>query len=481
MTQALPTKNKVDNTGAPTKAEFRTALGDIWQYLNDLFGADGTAKTALSTVGALGHNVVKKSAAYTIVAGDRGKIILAEGTTWTLDLLAIATAGIGFPLIVVNRASGNITIDGNGTEKIKYAGATDAANGDATLVLAPGQSVMLVAMDEGAGTVYWSAPFISAGGAAVSITASVAANALTVTVKAGSVLTFRSATAATGTQGAVTLAADASLVVSSSSTLGVPANNTPFRLWLVVFDDAGTYRLGVINCLGGTAPSVSIYPLSAMSIASSTAEGGAGAADSARTFYTGTAVASKAYAIAGVLSFETGLAAIGTWAAGPTRIEGMRPGLALPGDTVQAVVSQTGAVATGSTSIPADDTIPQNTEGDQYMSQAITPVSAGNLLEIESQTILASPVTNGAIIAALFQDSTASALAVAAANANASASVPLSVPLAHHMLAGVTASTTLKIRAGTTTGGTNTFNGAASARQYGGALASFLKIKEICT
>ena len=34
----------------------------------------------------------------------------------------------------------------------------------------------------------------------------------------------------------------------------------------------------------------------------------------------------------------------------------------------QIVATQTGAVATGTTTFPEDDTIPQNTEGDEYMT-----------------------------------------------------------------------------------------------------------------
>ena len=50
---------------------------------------------------------------------------------------------------------------------------------------------------------------------------------------------------------------------------------------------------------------------------------------------------------------------------------------------VQVVNTQTGAVATGTTVMPIDDTIPQNTEGDQYMTLAITPTHASNKLLIE--------------------------------------------------------------------------------------------------
>ena len=37
------------------------------------------------------------------------------------------------------------------------------------------------------------------------------------------------------------------------------------------------------------------------------------------------------------------------------------------GKLLQQVNFQSGAVATGTTIFPEDDTIPQNTEGDQYM------------------------------------------------------------------------------------------------------------------
>ncbi len=47
---------------------------------------------------------------------------------------------------------------------------------------------------------------------------------------------------------------------------------------------------------------------------------------------------------------------------------------------VQVVNTQDGAVATGTTVLPWDDTIPQNTEGDQYMSLSITPTNASNKL-----------------------------------------------------------------------------------------------------
>ncbi len=56
---------------------------------------------------------------------------------------------------------------------------------------------------------------------------------------------------------------------------------------------------------------------------------------------------------------------------------------------VQVVNTETGAVATGTTVMPADNTIPQNTEGDEYMTLAITPTNTNNklLIEVEWQIL----------------------------------------------------------------------------------------------
>ena len=46
------------------------------------------------------------------------------------------------------------------------------------------------------------------------------------------------------------------------------------------------------------------------------------------------------------------------------------------------------------------------------------------------------------------------------------------------MTAGTTSATTFRVRAGLNSAGTTTFNGASSARYYGGTLASSITIKE---
>jgi hypothetical protein len=146
------------------------------------------------------------------------------------------------------------------------------------------------------------------------------------------------------------------------------------------------------------------------------------------------------------------------------------------GAIVQGTYSNTNAVATGTTVMVRDDTIPQNTEGDQYMSLAITPKSATNILVIEAIFEGASSV-NTDIIVALFQDSTANALA-ATIHRNVTSNGQVTIPLRYSMVAGTTSSTTFKIRAGGTNAGTTTFNGNAAARIFGGITQSTMNIWE---
>lgn len=148
------------------------------------------------------------------------------------------------------------------------------------------------------------------------------------------------------------------------------------------------------------------------------------------------------------------------------------------GAVVQTKNTQTGLVATGATVVPVDDTIPQNTEGDQYMSLAITPTSATNKLKIEVVFFGSSDTSTKWITVALFQDTTAGALAcIAGFTETATAASPIC--LTHYMTAGTVAATTFKVRAGTNTATTVTFNGQSGLRLFGGVVASSITISEL--
>jgi hypothetical protein len=144
---------------------------------------------------------------------------------------------------------------------------------------------------------------------------------------------------------------------------------------------------------------------------------------------------------------------------------------------VQVVNTLSVTKSTGITAITADDSIPQITEGDEYMTLAITPTSATNKLLIQV-TANVSQSNNGQLCVALFQDATANALACAV-NANTPNDLVRPICLTYYMVAGTTSATTFRVRAGGNTGATTTFNGAAGSRFYGGVLTSSITITEI--
>ena len=143
------------------------------------------------------------------------------------------------------------------------------------------------------------------------ITATVAANALTVTLNP-TTLDFRSATLTSGTVVSRLVSSAISVTVSSGSTLGT-VSAVQSRIVVLALDNAGTVELAVVNIAGGT-------DLTETGLISTTAEGGAGAADSASVVYSTTARTSLAYRVVGYI--ESTQATAGTWATAPSTIQG---------------------------------------------------------------------------------------------------------------------------------------------------------------
>ena len=143
------------------------------------------------------------------------------------------------------------------------------------------------------------------------------------------------------------------------------------------------------------------------------------------------------------------------------------------GKMVQVVNVQDGTLATGTTAMPLDNTIPQITEGTEFMTLAITPTNSSNKLLIEVVAIV--HISSNVPQVALFQDSTSNALASALEETGGHAAC---ISLNHYMTAGTTSSTTFKVRIGGTTG-TTYFNGSGSGAKHGGVLASSVTITEI--
>ena len=144
----------------------------------------------------------------------------------------------------------------------------------------------------------------------------------------------------------------------------------------------------------------------------------------------------------------------------------------------QVVFTASTGYASGTTVMPWDNTIPQNTEGDQFMSVTITPKSSTSKLRITALGYFWSLGTN-VISGAIFQDTTANALASGYTYFQANQGSILSV--VYYMTSGTTSSTTFKFRAGQNGSGTSYFNGSSTAGLFNATCQSFMMVEEIGT
>ena len=479
-------------SGASTEPGVGADWATVWDVIAEK-GASGSgsgdmvAANNLSDVAntATSFNNIKQAASET-ATGVVELATTAEATTGTDTVRAVTPAGLKAhvdTVVATLPAVAFRTIAVSGQSDVVADTATD------TLTLAAGSNVTITT-NASTDTITIAA---SGGGSAPNIVepinlglaASVSGNALTIAVKTASgsdpsvgdpvLIPFRDATVATGTPSVLTLTGATSLTVSSGSTLGT-SNSTPFRAWIVGLNDGGTFRLGIVNCVTSNG----VFPLREGMLQSSTAEGGAGAADSAGVIYTGTAVTSKAMRILGYLEYQSGLATAGTYSSAPTLLHIASSNTKRPGDIVQTRVYRSAAYATGTGTIPHDDTIPQNTEGTQFMTLDITPTSVINRLLHDCPLLPATSSSAAWIIAALFQDSAPDAISSNATFCHSTVNAGVAIPLNFEMAAGTTSTTTFKVRIGGSAAGTISFVGASdNTRRLGGSKYQVYTIQEI--
>jgi hypothetical protein len=150
----------------------------------------------------------------------------------------------------------------------------------------------------------------------LSLAASVAANALTISLKdstgvnpslgSPAIVAFRNSTLTSGDITLLKITSSLSTVISSGSTAG-SSSGIQFPLWVGVMNVSGTAEL----CWSGT-------PWNESELVTTTAEGGAGAAGSKTTIYSTTARTNVAARIVGKMLFTEATA--GTWASVPSNI-----------------------------------------------------------------------------------------------------------------------------------------------------------------
>lgn len=218
-------------------------------------------------------------------------------TTQTVVLPVTSTLALGMSYLIKNNSTGTITVQSSGANTI--------------VTVLPGKyTIFTCILITGTTAASWDYREIPSATQIQPISASVAANALTIYASALA-LDFRSTTLTSGTVTTVS-GTPANLVISSGSTLGT-VSATQSRIVVIAMNNAGTIELAAVNISGGTQ-------LDETNLISTTAEGGAGAADSATVVYSATARTSLAYRVIGYI--ESTQATAGTWATAPSTIQG---------------------------------------------------------------------------------------------------------------------------------------------------------------
>lgn len=141
--------------------------------------------------------------------------------------------------------------------------------------------------------------------------------------------------------------------------------------------------------------------------------------------------------------------------------------------------------STGATTIPNDDTIPQITEGNEFLTLPYTRRSASSFLYIEADGYAGEQANSGsAVIAALFQDAIAGALVAGFADTANGADQVFGINfsaghfhLSIRIASGAAGATTFRLRIGCDAGSVRV-NGVNAARRLGGALITSIKLTE---
>lgn len=134
---------------AITEAQFKTAITDLREFLAGLLGTAGTQAAALTALGSMISGASTKTASHTVVAGDRGALLVfnVNFVGWTyVNMTAAATLGAGFAIAIRNDgpAGSTISINPAGSELIDGALSRELEPGDNCLVICTGSGWVTV-------------------------------------------------------------------------------------------------------------------------------------------------------------------------------------------------------------------------------------------------------------------------------------------------------------------------------------------------
>lgn len=291
----------------------------------------------------------------------------------------------------------------------------------------------------------------------------------------------QSATETTGTFSNLTRTSSMSRTIPSGATVGTSDGN-PSRIYFGVLDNAGALEACIWNPITTEAAGLGaafrqvtgILRVSPASVFNTLAIGTG--ADSAGVIYSGSVRSNvRVIPLAYIDSEQT---TAGLWADAIVRVVLIGPQTPNTGDIVQESTDFSGAVATGTTVVALDDTVPDSADGDAYLTPAvITKHSQSNIVEVEFVANFASTVASDGFVG--FVDSTSGGGAVLTQAGNIVATGDQIILSGKKRLVHDLQTVDFSLRAGSSAAGTTTFNGRASARLYGGTMGSYMTVREI--
>jgi hypothetical protein len=307
------------------------------------------------------------------------------------------------------------------------------------------------------------------------LSASATAGALTVSVlttagNAPSVLDpiffyFRDNTVGNGDVVRIAVTSALSVVIGSGNTLGVVSFA---RLYIVALNNAGTVQLGAFIASGANG----IWcPQENLKYTTSVP------GSSAQTIVSTSAISTAApWRFIGELEWTAALTP-GTWVV-PNIVQLWTAGMKKPGDLVQSIFDLVTATNLSGINLLSYLSLPTSTTGNQFMSQAITPVSAANRLSIDAKGMFCNTHTGGNWCAMTLVQSGVSNALSGDVVFQTTATGGLTNSIHYEMLAATASSTTFSVYAGGFNAGTHYMNFDGTVGMFGGVANSYLRIQE---
>ena len=266
-----------------------------------------------------------------------------------------------------------------------------------------------------------------------------------------------------GSYSVITLTAAKSFVIPSTATYGI-TSSTPCRVWWVAFNDSGTLVMGGVN------RDLNFSLIDHMEWTSTAISTGA---DSAEIIYSTSQCVSKELKVLGYSDWNSGMTA-GTWVdPSDTLLSG--PSVPAPGSLVNVKVGTTATSGNTATTVPFDNTIPQNTEGGEFHTMPYDRKTIQNLLVVTEIAWGAVSAANN-ITSSLFQDTTADAFGSGSV-VGAAADYTMPIIVVGKKQSGAVGETTFKFRSGSNTG-TFYFLSTSAGHKCGAAGIAVMRVEE---